>query len=74
MLAQLDNRFFVELSGHYYWHIDFTLFKKGEAESIASSMHGAFWDRSVKLEVDLESGEYVVQVGPNYFHHFHRMV
>ncbi|KAG8856930.1 hypothetical protein FRB96_006193 [Tulasnella sp. 330] len=63
VLAQLDIRYFEELSGHYRWSLDFTIFPKSSEpqEPLAHSIHSNLWSRSVKTEVDLPyAGEYVV--------------
>jgi len=45
------------------WTFDFVLFKKGNTNPIAPSMHSRFYSRSVNLEVpQLDAGEYVVHV------------
>ncbi|KAG8932278.1 hypothetical protein FRC01_014809 [Tulasnella sp. 417] len=60
VLAQHDTRYFKELSGSYLWSMDFLLYPRGEELPIARSVHSTLWDRSVKLEIFLEPGEYVV--------------
>jgi hypothetical protein len=62
VLSQLDSRYYTGLSGQSIWTFDFALFKKGETEAIASSLHSRFYARSVNLEIDLSEGEYVVHV------------
>ncbi|KAG9018188.1 hypothetical protein FRB90_011937 [Tulasnella sp. 427] len=60
VLAQRDTRYFKEISGPYLWNLDFLLYRNGESIPIARSVHSTMWDRSVKLEIDLEPGRYVV--------------
>lgn len=60
VLAQRDTRYFHQLSGPYLWSMDFLLYPRGEDLPIARSVHSTLWDRSVKLEILLEPGEYVV--------------
>ena len=62
VLAQQDKRYFSAISGYTSWSLDFALFKKGDAEPLATSLHSRFWGRSVQLELELEAGEYVVHV------------
>ncbi|KAG7087765.1 hypothetical protein E1B28_013706 [Marasmius oreades] len=62
VLSQLDDRYFREISGRFYWTFDFALFKKGEKQHIAESPTSRLSCRSVNLEVDLEAGAYVVHV------------
>lgn len=62
VLAQLDKRYFKELSGRYKWGLDFTLFRKDDASVVGRSFHSAMWERSVKMEAKLKTGIYVVQV------------
>lgn len=62
VLAQLDSRYFKEISGYSQWSLEFMLFKKDDNEPLGVSVHGSFWGRSVNLELDLEEGDYVVQV------------
>ncbi|KAG8926735.1 hypothetical protein FRC02_008704 [Tulasnella sp. 418] len=62
VLAQLDTRYFDELAGCYMWSLDFTVSKKGDGEVLGSSYYSSQDERSVKLEVNLEEGEYVVHV------------
>ncbi|KZV99799.1 cysteine proteinase [Exidia glandulosa HHB12029] len=62
VLAQLDSRYFSEISGYSYWSLEFVLFKKDESEPLAESGHTSLWGRSVNLEIDLDEGDYVVQV------------
>ncbi|KAG7093328.1 hypothetical protein E1B28_007008 [Marasmius oreades] len=62
VLSQLDDRYFLEISGRCNWTFDFILFKKGERHHIAASSTSRLLTRSVNLEVDLEAGDYVVHV------------
>ncbi|KIO31183.1 hypothetical protein M407DRAFT_241888 [Tulasnella calospora MUT 4182] len=61
-LAQMDTRYFKELSGQYAYRLDFTLYKKGETTPIGHSLGNQNGRRSVKMQAVLEAGEYVVQV------------
>lgn len=62
VLAQLDARYFKEISGYSQWSLEFVLFKKDDPEPLGASLHSNFWGRSVNLELELEAGEYVVHV------------
>jgi hypothetical protein len=62
MLSQLDTRYFTGLESCYRASLDFSIFPLGSSTAIASSRHNALWDRNVNAEVELEAGEYVVQV------------
>ncbi|KAG8945067.1 hypothetical protein FRC04_001228 [Tulasnella sp. 424] len=61
-LAQMDTRYFKELSGMYDYTLDFTLYKKGETIPVGHSLGNQNGRRSVKMQTILEPGEYVVQV------------
>lgn len=63
VLAQQDTRYFAAISGYSTWSLDFTLFRAGDTEPLATASHSRFWGRSVQLEAELEAGEYVVHVG-----------
>jgi len=62
VLSQLDTRYFQGVENSYKFSLNFIVFKAGEKEAIASSYHDALWRRSVNVEIDLEAGDYVVQV------------
>lgn len=62
VLAQRDTRYFRELAGPYLWSMDFLLYVRGKDLPIARSVHSTLWDRSVKLEIDLPPGQYIVHV------------
>ncbi|KAI5120454.1 hypothetical protein M0805_008501 [Coniferiporia weirii] len=64
VLSQSDRRFYQVVSGSTDWMFDFKLFKRGENEPLASSefSYVTQFNRSVKLRVDLEPGEYIVHV------------
>ncbi|KAF8597838.1 cysteine proteinase [Ceratobasidium sp. AG-I] len=65
VLSRLDERYFRELSGFYYWTMDFKVYRKDAPveEPYARSTHTVFWKRSVNVELkNLEAGEYVVHV------------
>jgi hypothetical protein len=62
VLSQMDTRYFDTISGRSHWTFDFLLYKKGEKEPIAESLHSRMYARSVNVEVDLQAGEYVVHV------------
>lgn len=62
VLAKLDERYFYGVGSQYYFSLHCQVFKEGEDEPVAISMHNKLWDRSVNLEVSLEAGNYVVQV------------
>jgi hypothetical protein len=63
VLSQLDTRYFRDISGRSRWSLDFVVYKQGETEAIAESLHARYFSRSVNLEIPLEAGEYVVHVG-----------
>ncbi|KAG8951564.1 hypothetical protein FRC04_005850 [Tulasnella sp. 424] len=60
VLAQRDERYFKELAGVYRWSMDFLLYRRDEKVPIARSVHSTLWDRSVKLEVKLVPGRYII--------------
>ncbi|KAJ7029686.1 hypothetical protein C8F04DRAFT_1187536 [Mycena alexandri] len=62
VLSQLDRRYFLDISGRSLWSLDFIVYKQGETEAIAESVHARYFSRSVNLEIPLEAGEYVVHV------------
>ncbi|KAJ7613033.1 hypothetical protein FB45DRAFT_993113 [Roridomyces roridus] len=62
VLSQLDTRYFSDISGRSRWSLDFALYKQGETEMLAQSVHARYFSRSVNLEIQLEAGEYVVHV------------
>lgn len=62
VLAQLDKRYFLGLESLVNFSLEFCIYKKDEDEPVALSTHHGFWDRSVDIEIDLEAGDYVVQV------------
>ncbi|KAJ7327525.1 hypothetical protein DFH08DRAFT_884716 [Mycena albidolilacea] len=62
VLSQLDTRYFRDISGRSRWSLDFVVYKQGETEAIAESLHARYFSRSVNLEIPLEAGEYVVHV------------
>ncbi|KAJ6621556.1 hypothetical protein B0H10DRAFT_2017786 [Mycena sp. CBHHK59/15] len=62
VLSQLDNRYFSDISGRSMWSFDFVIFKQGEREALAESLHARYFSRSVNLEVQLDVGDYVVHV------------
>lgn len=69
VLAQLDTRFFQELSGVELYNLEFTVYPLVEGVSeepplaIGGSLHSSYWKRSVKMETDeLKKGDYVVHV------------
>ncbi|KAG8989285.1 hypothetical protein FRB90_002328, partial [Tulasnella sp. 427] len=61
-LAQMDTRYFQELSGMYAYRLDFTLYKKGDTVPLGHSEGSQNGRRSVKMQTVLDAGEYVVQV------------
>ncbi|KAJ7125786.1 cysteine proteinase [Mycena crocata] len=65
VLSQLDSRFFQDISGRAYWSLDFIVYKQGDTEAIAESLHARYYSRSVNLEINLDAGEYVVHVRIN---------
>jgi hypothetical protein len=62
VLSQLDKRYFEDISGRSNWSLDFVIYKQGETEALAESLHARYFSRSVNLEIPLEAGEYVVHV------------
>ncbi|KAG8912874.1 hypothetical protein FRC00_003578 [Tulasnella sp. 408] len=60
VLAQRDKRYFRELAGPYLWSMDFVLYQRGERLPMTRSVHSTLWDRSVKLEVKLAPGRYII--------------
>ena len=64
VLSQIDDRYFKGIDGRSIWSFNFLLFKKGESRHLAGSPCSRNCGRSVNLEIDLEAGEYVVEVSP----------
>ncbi|KAJ6472034.1 cysteine proteinase [Mycena sanguinolenta] len=62
VLSQLDSRYFADISGRWRWSLDFVLYKQGDTEVLAESLHARYFSRSVNLEIPLEAGEYVVHI------------
>ncbi|KAJ7648340.1 cysteine proteinase [Mycena polygramma] len=62
VLSQLDARYFQDISGRSRWSLDFVVYKQGETEAVAESLHARYFSRSVNLEMPLDAGEYVVHV------------
>jgi hypothetical protein len=62
VLAQLDARYFYALEGPYRYSLDFAVYKEKAQVPVVTSTHNSMWDRSVKVEVQLDEGSYVVQV------------
>ena len=42
--------------------LEFAIFRKGAKEALAASRPHSSWYRGVNVELDLDAGEYVVQV------------
>ena len=62
VLSKLDDRYFEDLSGQYWWNFNFILFKTGESDVLAESSHARLWSRSVNVELELDAGDYVLHV------------
>jgi hypothetical protein len=62
VLSQLDRRYFSDIDGRARWSLDFIIYKQGETEALAESLHARYFSRSVNLELQLDAGEYVVHV------------
>jgi hypothetical protein len=62
VLSQLDSRYFKDVEGLWYWSLNFLLFKSGQLEPRAMSSQPRFDSRSVKVELALDAGDYVVHV------------
>jgi hypothetical protein len=62
VLNLTNARSFQQLNGPYQWAIDYAIYKRGEEEPYTTSSDDVMWMRSVPVEVELEQGEYVVQV------------
>lgn len=62
MLAQLDDRYFRGLEGQYKFELAFRLHRAGHADDIIRSQVLYRMTRSVNAEVELEAGEYEVQL------------
>ncbi|KAH7099011.1 cysteine proteinase [Auriculariales sp. MPI-PUGE-AT-0066] len=64
VLAQIDTRYFKEISGCYLWSLDFSVFKDGSEEPLVDNAHQKFFGRSINAEIELDEGNYVVHVCP----------
>lgn len=62
VLAQLDDRYFKGLEGQYKFELAFRLHRAGHADDIIRSQVLYRMTRSVNAEVELEAGEYEVQL------------
>ena len=62
VLSQIDTRYFEAVSGAFAWTVEFVLYKQGDKTPLGRSQHTGFWMRSVNLEMELETGDYVVHV------------
>ncbi|KAF4570105.1 hypothetical protein EYR40_009090 [Pleurotus pulmonarius] len=62
VLSKLDDRYFEDLSGQYWWNFNFILFQTGGSEVLAESSHARLWSRSVNVELELDAGDYVLHV------------
>lgn len=62
VLSQSDDRFYKALSSSSVWTFDFKIFKRGTAKAVANSDISYVLNRSSKLRIDLEAGDYVVHV------------
>jgi hypothetical protein len=60
VLSQIDDRYFKGINGRSEWSFDFILSKQGGSQHLLRSPNSL--GRSVNVEVDLEAGDYVVQV------------
>ncbi|KLO18822.1 cysteine proteinase [Schizopora paradoxa] len=62
IMSQSDDRFYKSLASSSVWSFDYKLFKAGESTPIASSDFSYFLNRSNTLRIELEAGDYIVQV------------
>ncbi|KAH6690299.1 hypothetical protein F5X68DRAFT_229634 [Plectosphaerella plurivora] len=62
VLAQLDDRYFRGLEGQYKFELAFRLHRAGHADDIIRSQVLYRMTRSVNAEVELDAGEYEVQL------------
>ncbi|KAJ7127313.1 hypothetical protein C8R43DRAFT_700552 [Mycena crocata] len=62
VLSQLDARYFRDISGRSMWSLDFVIYKQGQTDAVAESLHSRYFTRGVNVEIDLDPGEYVVHV------------
>lgn len=62
VLSQSDDRFYRALASSATWSFDFKLYKKGVEKPIASSEYSYALNRSVRLRVVLQPGDYIVHV------------
>jgi hypothetical protein len=62
VLGKLNSRAWEDLEGPYVWSFDFAIYPRGASEPLCTATPGQLWLRTLSIEVDLEPGEYVVQV------------
>lgn len=62
VLAQLDERYFRGLEGQYRFDLQFRLHKAGQEDYVVRSQASYRMNRSVNVQLDLESGSYEVLV------------
>ena len=68
VLAQIDDRYFLDMNAVYTWLFDFVLYRKGNTTPIgAAANQTLLLQRSVNFEGSLDAGDYVVHVRTDRF-------
>jgi hypothetical protein len=62
VLGKINSRGWRELGGMYRWTLDYTIYPRGALEPLCTATPVGVSRRTLSIEVDLEPGEYVVQV------------
>ncbi|KAI1372573.1 cysteine proteinase [Hypoxylon crocopeplum] len=60
LLSQLDDRYYRGLEGQYRFELNFRLHKNGQEDYVVRSISSYRQNRSAKVELELEEGEYIV--------------
>ncbi|EIM80197.1 cysteine proteinase [Stereum hirsutum FP-91666 SS1] len=62
VLAQLDKQYFRGIDPFTSFGLEFVIYRRNETDALATSLPHSSWYRSVNVELNLDAGEYVVQV------------
>lgn len=62
VLAQLDKQYFRGVDPFTSFGLEFVIYRQNETDALATSLPHSSWYRSVNVELNLDAGEYVVQV------------
>jgi hypothetical protein len=62
VLSKINTRGWQGLDGPFLWSFDYAIYARGALEPLCTATPSRLWRRTLSIEVDLEPGEYVVQV------------